>query len=73
MSECIQFCVTYGTSSGDRSGTVVKALHYKSEGCWFDPRWFIEFFIDINPSDCTMALRLTQPLTQMSTRSISWG
>ena len=24
---------------GDRSGTVVKALCYKSEGRWFDPSW----------------------------------
>jgi hypothetical protein len=32
-----------------------------------------EFFIDINLSDCTMALGSTQPLTEMSTRSISWG
>jgi len=28
---------------------------------------------DINPSDRTMALGSTQPLTEMSTRSISWG
>jgi hypothetical protein len=27
----------------------------------------------INPSDRTMALGSTQPLTEMSTRSISWG
>jgi hypothetical protein len=33
----------------------------------------LEFFIDINPSDRTMALGSTQPLTEMSTRSISWG
>ena len=26
-----------------------------------------------NPTDCTMALGSTQPLTEMSTRSISWG
>jgi hypothetical protein len=26
-----------------------------------------------DPSDRTMALGLTQPLTEMSTRSISWG
>ena len=24
---------------GDRGGTVVKVLCYKSEGSWFDPRW----------------------------------
>ena len=26
-------------SFGDRGSTVVKVLCYKSEGCWFDPRW----------------------------------
>jgi hypothetical protein len=31
------------------------------------------FFIDINPSDRTMALGSTQPLTEMSTWSIFWG
>jgi hypothetical protein len=30
-------------------------------------------FLWHNPSDCTMALGSTQPLTEMSTRSISWG
>jgi hypothetical protein len=33
----------------------------------------MEIFIDINPSDRTMALGSTQPLTEMSTESISWG
>jgi hypothetical protein len=33
----------------------------------------LEFFIDINASDRTMALGSTQPLTEMCTRSISWG
>jgi hypothetical protein len=37
------------------------------------PDGVMEFFIDINTSDRTMALRSTQPLTEMSTRSISWG
>jgi hypothetical protein len=31
----------------------------------------LEFFIDINLSDRTMALRSTHPLTEMSTRRIS--
>jgi len=31
------------------------------------------FFIDIKPSNRTKALGSTQPLTEMSTRSISWG
>ena len=29
----------YRVHSGDRGGTVVKALCYKSEGRWFDSRW----------------------------------
>ena len=33
----------------------------------------LEFFIDINPSGRTVALGYSQPLTEMSTRSISWG
>jgi hypothetical protein len=37
------------------------------------PDGVIQFVIDINPSDRTMALRSTQPLTEMCTRSISWG
>jgi hypothetical protein len=37
------------------------------------PDGVMEFFVDINPSDRTMALGSTQPLTEMSTKSISWG
>jgi hypothetical protein len=37
------------------------------------PDGVMEFFIDINTSDRNMALGSTQPLTEMSTRSISWG
>jgi membrane-bound lytic murein transglycosylase B len=37
------------------------------------PDCVTEFFVDINTSDRTMALGSTQPLTEMSTRSISWG
>jgi hypothetical protein len=33
----------------------------------------MEFFIDINHSDRTMALGSTQPLTEMSTSRIFWG
>jgi len=28
------------TRFGDRGSTVVKVLHYKSEGRWFDPSWY---------------------------------
>jgi hypothetical protein len=34
------------------------------------PDGVMEIFIDINPSDRTMALGSTQPLTGMSTRNI---
>jgi hypothetical protein len=56
-----------------------------TEGCWIRdcatnqkftgliPGGVSEFFIDTNPSDRTMALGTTQPLTEMSTGSISWG
>ena len=44
---------------------MVKVLCYKSEGRWFDPSWcHWNFSLIILP---------TQPLTEMSTRSISWG
>jgi hypothetical protein len=36
------------------------------------PDGVMEFFIDINPSDRAMAQGSTQPLTEMSTRCISW-
>jgi len=32
-------------SGGDRDGTVVKGLCYKSEGRWFDPSFFIDLKI----------------------------
>jgi hypothetical protein len=37
------------------------------------PDGFIEFFYWHNPSGRTMALRSTQPLTEMSTKNVSWG
>jgi len=46
---------------------VVKALRYKPAGRGFDSRWWH------NPSGRTVALGSTQPLTEMSTRCISWG
>ena len=46
---------------------LVQALRYKPVGRGFDFRWCH------NPSGRTVALGLTQPLTEMSTRNISWG
>jgi hypothetical protein len=58
---------------GARGGAVVEALRYKPEGRGFDSSIVsIDFFID-NPSGRTMVLGSTQPLTEMSTRNISWG
>ena len=58
----------------DRGSRVVKVLCYKPESRWFDPTWcHWKFSLTQNPSDRTLALRSTQPLTEMSTRSISWG
>jgi hypothetical protein len=59
---------------GARGGVVVEALRYKPEGRGFDSRWcHCKFFIDIILPGRTMALGSTQPLTEMSTRNISWG
>jgi hypothetical protein len=45
---------------------LVEALRYKPEGRGFDSRWYHAF-------GRTIALGSTPPLTEMSTRSISWG
>jgi hypothetical protein len=50
---------------------LVEALRYMPEGRGFDG--VIRFFFHChNPSGRTVSLRLTQPLTEMSTRNISW-
>jgi hypothetical protein len=43
---------------------LVEALRYKPEGRGFDSGWC--------PSCRTVALRLSQPLIEMSIRNISW-
>ena len=53
----------------DRGGTVVTVLRYKSEGRWFDPSWCQWTFLWYK----ILALGKTKTLTEMSTRSISWG
>jgi hypothetical protein len=42
----------------------------KPEGCWLDSRWGFGFFHWANPSSRTVALGLTQPLTEMSSRNL---
>ena len=46
-----------------------EALPYKLEGRGFDFR----IFHWRNPFGYTLALALTQPVTEMSTRNVSWG
>jgi len=57
---------------GHAVAQLVEAMRYKTEGRGFDSRW-CHFFHWHNPSGRTMALGLTQPLTEMSTRNGSLG
>ena len=57
---------------GHAEAQLVETLRYKPEGHGFDSRWCQWIFFLHNPSGRTMALGLTQPLTEMSTRNISW-
>ena len=57
---------------GHTVALLVKALHYEPGGRGFNSRWCHWNFQWHNPSGRTMALGLTQPLTEMSTRHISW-
>jgi len=53
---------------------LVETLHYKLEDSGASiPGGVIGIFNWHNPSGRTLALRATQPLTEMSTGSISWG
>jgi hypothetical protein len=49
-----------------------KALSCNPEGCGFDSRCVTGMFHCHNPSGDTMNLGLTQPLTGMSNKNISW-
>jgi hypothetical protein len=53
------FCLRHCATSGNFAGSI--------------PDGVIGIFHWHNPSGRTMALRLTQPLTEMSTRNIFWG
>ena len=61
--------ISHISHRGHAVAHLVEALRYKSEGRGFDSRWCHWH----NPSGRIMVLGLTQPLTEMSTRSISWG
>ena len=58
---------------GHAVAQLVEALRYNTEGRGFDSRWRHWHFHRHNPSGHTMALELTQPLAEMSTRNISRG
>jgi hypothetical protein len=53
-------------------GQLVEELRYKPEGRGFDSRWDHWNFSWLKLSSRTMALVSSQPLTEMSTRNISW-
>ena len=55
-----------------RGGVVIKALRYKPAGRGSIPDGVIGIFQWHNPSGRAMVLELTQPLTEMSARCISW-
>jgi hypothetical protein len=58
------------TCLGHTVAQLVEALRYTLEGRGFDSDGVIGIF---HFSGRTMALGLTQPVTEMSTRNISWG
>ena len=66
-------CSGIYTGKGYTVAQLVKALCYKPEGYGFDSQWCTGIFHLHNPSGRTMAKGLTQPLTEMTTRNISWG
>jgi hypothetical protein len=58
---------------GARCGIVGETLCYNRKIAGSSPNGVTGFFLWHNPSGSTMALGSTQPLTEMSTRNISWG
>jgi hypothetical protein len=52
---------------------LVEALRYKPQSCGFHPDEVIVIFHWLTLSGHIIALRLTQPLTNMGTRNIDWG
>jgi hypothetical protein len=57
----------------DAVATVVDALHYKPADRGFDSEGVIGIFQCCNPSGRNTALGSTQPLTESSTKNISFG
>jgi len=63
----------HGTFVWHAVAQLVEALHYKPKVVGSISSGVIGIFHLKNCSGHTMALGLTQPLTEMSTRGISWG
>ena len=57
---------------GDCGDSVVKVLLKIGRSLARSQLVSLEFLIDINSFGCTMSVGSTQPLTEISTRSISW-
>ena len=66
-----KFCAFHGTSAGYAVAQFVEALRYIRKVAGSIPDGVIGIFH--NPSGRTMALGSTHPLTEVSTRNISWG
>ena len=64
-------CYTDICFQGARGGAVGRGTALQVAGSI--PDGVTGIFRSQNPSGRTMALGLTQPLTEMSTRNISWG
>jgi hypothetical protein len=58
---------------GNTVALLVEALSYNLGSRGFDSRWGHWEFSLTSSSGRNMALGLTQPLTEMNTRDISWG
>ena len=69
----VRNCTASHTTKGHTVAQLVQALRYESEGHGSDSWWCHRIFHWHNPFSCTVALGLNQPLTEMSTRNISWG
>jgi len=67
-------CNTYCFSMATVGYAVARLRHHATSRKFVGliPDGVVGIFHRHNPSGCTMSLGLTQPLTEMSTRNISW-
>ena len=70
IEECFIFNNHLGHQEQHAVTQLVEALRYKPRSI---PDCVIGIFYWHNPSGCTMTLGSTQPLTEMSSRNVSWG